>query len=597
MASVSWDTPKGSKEHTLGAETRIGRSPRCEISLSQPGVSGFHARILRDGSRWVLEDTGSKNGTLVNDEPQERCELADGDVIAIGFAALTFHTMEPKENLTLVWKKGTALAAGEEMPTAVFQASTLGGATVGLPDRAGQDTAGQASRGTVTTSLGEILRDDVDYNRVRTVDQDRFTTVVLPGISDDPVQLARRLKASYEIAKATAATLDPSEILDRVLAVLIDLFERADRGFIVLVEPGTGEVSTAAARYRTAGSQANVAISRTALDHAMRTREAMLCRDAATDERLASAQSILGLGIRSMMIAPLVFRDEVLGAVHIDTTRGLHEFSETDLELLAIAASQVAGCLANARLHEKVVASERLAAVGQTLAGLTHCIKNILQGIKGGAYILDLGLQQGNQDRVKSGWEMVRRNNAIMEELVFDLLTYSKERQPEYEPADLNALCAETCELVAERAKGLGVSLAFQPDPSLGQVEIDPRGIRRCLLNLVGNAVDACTASQGSVTVATRAPAEDGLVRVLIHDTGCGMSPETLGKLFTVFFSTKGSKGTGLGLPVTQKIVQEHGGRIDVQSQQGQGTTFTVCLPANATSRERSRQETGGSRQ
>jgi signal transduction histidine kinase len=558
MATVSWDTPDGAKEHALGAETRIGRSPRCEIGLLHPGVSAFHARIVRDGSRWVLEDTGSKNGTFVNDEQRDRFELADGDVIAIGFATLTFHATEPKESLTMLWKKGTALAPSEEMTTAI------------LPVSAPQRPA---------TSLGEILREDVDYSHIRTVDQDRFTTVVLPGISEDPIQLARRLKASYEIARATAATLDQSEILDRVLAVLIDLFERADRGFIVLVEPKTGEVSTAAARYRAAGNPAEAAISRTALDYAMRTREAMLCTDAATDARLARAQSVVGLGIRSMMIAPLVFRDEVLGAVHIDTIRGVHEFSDTDLELLAVAASQMAGCLANARLHEQVVASERLAAVGQTLAGLTHCIKNILQGIKGGAYILDLGLQQDNPDRVRAGWDMVRRNNAVMEDLVFDLLTYSKGREPEYGLTDLNTLCAETCELVAARAKSLSVSLAFSPDPSLGQVEADPKGIRRCLLNLIGNAVDACAEKKAAVAVTTRAPAEDGLVRILVRDAGCGMSPETLRKLFTVFFSTKGSKGTGLGLPVTQKIVQEHGGRIDVESQEGQGTTFTVCLP------------------
>lgn len=558
MATVSWETPEGMIEHTLGTETRLGRSPRCEICLSHPGVSAFHARIAHEDGRWIIQDTGSKNGTLVNDEPQDRCELADGDAIAIGFATLTFHAMEPKESLTLLWKKGTDFAPSQDMTTAILPVSA--------PERP-------------ATPLGEILREDVNYSHVRTVDQERIATSVLPRTGDDPVQLARRLRATYEIARATAATLDPSEILDRVLGVLVDLFEHADRGFIVLVEPMTGEVSTAAARTRVPGTHAAVAISRTALDHAMRTREAMLCHDAATDARLARAQSVLGLGIRSMMIAPLVFRDEVLGAVHVDTLRGVHEFSESDLELLAIAASQVAGCLANARLHEQVVASERLAAVGQTLAGLTHCIKNILQGIKGGAFILDLGLQQGNQDRVRCGWDTVRRNNAIMEELVFDLLTYSKGREPEYEPTDLNALCAETCGLVAERAKGLSVALAFTPDPSLAQVEIDPKGIRRGLLNLIGNAVDACVESQGSVTVATRAPAEDGLVRIVIRDTGCGMSPETKGKLFNVFFSTKGSKGTGLGLPVTQKIVAEHGGRIDVESQEGQGTTFTICLP------------------
>jgi len=565
MATLSWDSPRGREDLHLAAETLIGRSPSNDICLTSPGVSGVHARIIRSGDRWLLEDMGSKNGSFVNDELRARCELRDGDVVGIGQVDLTFHVTpvetampaptEATESRTLVWKKGVG-----ETPIPRGQADATG-------------FTGQ------TTSFGELVRGDVEYNRVSTVDPQLFTTRILPGVSEDPIQLARRLKASYEISRATAATLDQSELLDRVLSALFGIFEDADRAFIVLVDPQTGEMSTAAERQR-GGKSVDMGISQTALEHAMRQREAMLCRDAAADERFAQAQSIVGLGIRSMMIAPLVFQDQVLGAVHVDTVRGIREFSQADLELLFIAASQVAGCLANARLHEKVVAAERLAAVGQTLAGLTHCIKNILQGIKGGAFILDKGINAGNLDRVRSGWDMVRRNNAFMEELVYDLLTYSKQRRPECVPTDVNTLCAEICELSAERAKQNGVALTCSLDPLLGPLDVDPRGLRRCVLNLVANAVDACAGNGGSVTAETKAPTDDGFARISIRDTGRGMSEETLAKLFTVFFSTKGSKGTGLGLPVTQKIIEEHKGRLDVESQEGQGTTFTICLPA-----------------
>ena len=111
-------------------------------------------------------------------------------------------------------------------------------------------------------------------------------------------------------------------------------------------------------------------------------------------------------------------------------------------------------------------------------------------------------------------------------------------------------------------------------------VEIDPNGIKRCLLNLITNAVDACKDRSGAVTVETWGPGQDGLVHVRIKDTGCGMSKETRAKLFTVFFSTKGSKGTGLGLPVTKKIVEEHGGWISFKSELGKGSKFSIYLPA-----------------
>ena len=551
MATLHWNTPEGTAEHPLGANTTIGRSVKNDVCIPLPEVSGLHARVVFAGGAWLLEDANSSNGSYVNGEAQTRYELRDGDVIQIGDVDLTFRAQDPHTPSRIITQ--------DDFPKASRRRAEL---------------AAEAAR------LDDLVAEGPRYSYVDSLDSMQYTTAIQPGALEDPAQLSRRLQASYEISRATAATLDPSEILDRVLTALFEIFEQAERAFIVLVDPQSRALSTAAAKRRVAAKAADLPISRTALEQAMEDRHALLCRDAAADERFAQAQSIMSLGIRSMMVAPLVFRDDVLGAVHIDSVTGIREFTQADLELLAIAASQVAGCLANARLHEKVVTSERLAAVGQTVAGLTHCVKNILQGIKGGAFILDRGLQKGDLQRTQNGWEMVKRNNAFMEELVFDLLSYSKQREPEYASADLNALCADICELSAERARSKSVPLTFEPDPALGPVEIDPKGIRRCVLNLVANAVDAGEAAGGAVTVQTRAPGDDGHVAIRIADTGCGMSQETLDKLFTVFFSTKGSKGTGLGLPVTRKIIEEHGGSIDVQSTQGKGTTFTISLPA-----------------
>ncbi|MFW6162059.1 MAG: ATP-binding protein [Planctomycetota bacterium] len=553
MATLTWETPQGPQEHRLGTVTHIGRAPTNQIALADRGVSGYHARISYEDGQWMLVDEGSRNGTFVNDERQERCALHPGDEVRVGSTVLTFQAGEDSAAVTLVWKKEEASAT--------------------------EVTDEPASAERQATSFDELFHDDIDYSEVSSVDPARLATLVAPRESEDPRQMMRRLRASSEISRATAATLDLSAIMDRVLEALFEIFEDAERAFIVLVDPDSGEVSTAAVKRRVKKRAAQMPISQTALRQAMRTRQAMLCGDAATDDRFAASQSIMSLGIRSMMIAPLVFRDEVLGAVHVDTVTGIKEFTQPDLELLSIAASEVAACVANARLHERMVRSERLAAVGQTLAGLTHCIKNILQGIKGGAFILDLGLQKDNMDRVRQGWEMVQRNNAFMEELVYDLLTYSKERQPAYEETDVNALCADIVAMCGERAREKDVALGFEPDALLEAAELDAKGVKRALMNFVMNAIDACADGGGSVTVRTAAPGDDGMLRITVEDTGCGMPPEVQAKLFSVFFSTKGSKGTGLGLPVSQKIIEEHGGRVDVESAEGEGTTFAVCLP------------------
>ena len=285
-----------------------------------------------------------------------------------------------------------------------------------------------------------------------------------------------------------------------------------------------------------------------------------------------------GFRTRSILCVPLRSRERILGAIEI-LNKIDGPFTQKDLILCQAVAGQAAVAIENAMLHEQMLLKERMAAIGETVAGLSHCIKNILQGVKTGSYLVNLGMEKGDMEFVSKGWEVVRKKNDFMEELVWDLLTLSKPREPLYELTDLNALCEDMCETGSHREEGApGVTVDFRPDPNMSEVEVDGKGMRRCLLNLITNAVDACT-DGGKATVETLAPTDDGKVRVVIRDTGCGMDQETVDKLFTVFFSTKGAKGTGLGLPVTKKIVEEHGGELQVASEKGKGTTFTVLLP------------------
>ncbi len=235
------------------------------------------------------------------------------------------------------------------------------------------------------------------------------------------------------------------------------------------------------------------------------------------------------------------------------------------------------------RLEKELLQSERLAAVGQTVAGLAHCIKNILHGLKGGGYILDIGFKKGETKKFEQGWRMVKSNIARTADLVFDLLSYSKEREPEYEPYSPKKLIKEICDLLQENAKEHDIQLLCEVDPLLTDISIDSKGMYRALLNLTSNAIDACIYDHDldakhkvSITVKKE---KDNTVAFEIKDNGAGMTDEVKKKLFGSFFSTKGSKGTGLGLLVTQKLVHEHGGTIEVISEQGKGSSFIIRLP------------------
>ena len=235
------------------------------------------------------------------------------------------------------------------------------------------------------------------------------------------------------------------------------------------------------------------------------------------------------------------------------------------------------------RLQQELIKSERLAATGQTVAGVAHYVKNILFGLKGGVYLVNLGLKENEADSLKTGWDMLERNMGRISDLVLDLLEYSRERKPEYEKCSPNAIANEVCGLMEASAKEYGIEIIKDFDPSMREVLLDPKGIHRCLLNLVSNAIDACLfdpSEEKKWVVRVKTIFEkDGTVRFEVSDNGSGMDEEVEKKLFTSFFSTKEGRGTGLGLLNTQKIVQEHGGTIAVNSQPGKGSTFTIRLP------------------
>lgn len=235
------------------------------------------------------------------------------------------------------------------------------------------------------------------------------------------------------------------------------------------------------------------------------------------------------------------------------------------------------------RLERGKLDNERLAAVGSTVAQLAHGIKNILTGLEGGMYVVRSGIKKGSTERTNKGWEMLERNVQRITVLVKGFLSFSKGHTPNVTPTDPTLLAQDVVDLYQDAARAAGVKLLYEPPPDMADVSVDPEDIKTCLENLVSNAIDACRASRKEDQVVTVRVAEvDGDLVYEVSDNGVGMDCEIKNKVFTTFFSTKGMGGTGLGLLVTRKIVQEHGGRIEVESVPDQGSVFRVVLPLRA---------------
>jgi len=236
------------------------------------------------------------------------------------------------------------------------------------------------------------------------------------------------------------------------------------------------------------------------------------------------------------------------------------------------------------RLEKRLVQSERLAAIGQTSATIAHAIKNIVGGLKGGMFVVNKGFELSNQDYLQNGWDMVQRNVGKISSLAMDLLTYAKERKPEYRLAEANEVAAEVVELLRTRAEEFKVNLTLEATEGLEPVSMDVSGIHQCLVNLINNAIDACWPEicgheQGQVTVRTRRH-PDWAVCFEVEDNGCGIDENIKERIFTNFFSTKGADGTGLGLMNVQKITREHQGSMEIDSEPGRGSVFRLLLPS-----------------
>ncbi len=232
-------------------------------------------------------------------------------------------------------------------------------------------------------------------------------------------------------------------------------------------------------------------------------------------------------------------------------------------------------------LEKEKIEAERLAAVGQTVAGLAHGVKNVLMGLEGGMYVARSGMKRGDAQRMLDGWRMLEENIERISAFVKEFLEFARGRVPHVEVVDPNAIAEKVCDLFRETAAMKGIEVVFRPDGSIAPAPMDAEGIHACLSNLVSNALDACEISEAQrpqVVVSTRDAR--GVITFEVADNGTGMDYEVKKKVFTNFFSTKqAGKGTGLGLLTTRKIVHEHGGKVSFDSSEGVGSTFRLEFP------------------
>lgn len=519
-------------------EIVMGRSIGTRIRIDDTEVSRQHAAIFHDGTCFRLRDLKSANGTFLNGDRISEAALKNGDSIRLGTTALRFQL-----------------------------SSSPGGRDASQP-----------------TQMVTFVDDSASNQHSAIVQQ-----VEARLTSEWPEQKAG-LDLLYRVAEELVSPFESQEdLLSRILELTLNAV-KADRGCVMLRDPIRRELVPVVYHQHEdqGGEPQQMMISRSITGHVLRHGNAVRTSDALHDTRFGAANSILSSGIREAICAPLRGREDLLGVIYLDTTIPLVDQAsgslsgrlvDEHLKVVLAVARQTALAVETRQYQEALLKAERFAAMGQTVAVLSHHIKNILQGVGGGGYLIRKGVKDGNEAMAEQGLGIVERNHNRISDLVMDMLSFSKERVPDLRPGDVNEVCRDVMELANVRADENGVSLEFRQG-DVPTAHFDSEGIHRALLNIVLNGIDAVAEHEdGRVIVQTEFDGANDVMLVAVTDNGPGIPDDQHTAVFQVFESSKGERGTGIGLPVSRKIIREHGGRIRIEGGPGQGTRFVLSWP------------------
>jgi signal transduction histidine kinase len=522
--------PDRGKRFDLPAEEPqlIGRSSES-LPISDRSVSRRHAELTPDNGAWYLRDLESANGTFVNgNRITDRVKLEPGDQIRCGSTLMTFAltNMDERDNPLQMLDAGMFDVTVERR----------------IP----------ASGDSMILAAPDPMRAAIDHLRV-----------------------------IYDLTSLTAAVTDRDELLNRIMDLIFAELQ-PDRGFILLTSAPDAALDPAVVRYKVKPrtvDEGRIPVSRTIIQHTLERGEGILATNAMNDQRFRSGDSVRAYGIRSAICVPMRVGPRTFGVIHIDSSIANFSFTDEQLRLLSAIGQHTGLALQAVEVIGSRLQQERLAAMGQTVASLSHSIKNILQALRGGADAVELALNKGDLKMAREGWPILARNLDRIFALTQNMLAYAKPRDLEIELVQLRPLIEEVAQLMQPQADRKRVALLLDLADDMPPIPLDPNAVHQALMNLVTNAVEAAPTKTGLVTIRAKFNASDREAEISVLDNGPGIESARQSQIFEAFISTKGQRGTGLGLAVTRKIAEDHGGRLSLQSQHGHGACFVMTLP------------------
>ena len=535
---------KGTEFPVKGSVISIGRASEADFQVHDTLISRIHCRLTYDGGNWYVEDFNSTNGTwMVGQKVNKRVLLPLRTSVRIGNTIFELYDIYAARDETQSFS----------IPFVSYriQPETLA-SSVGLEKRPAP-------------------------------------------VQVDPMRIAReenkRLSAIYKFQNLIAAIFNESELCPRILSAISTIIN-SDRSYLLVYNLATGAFEPVAARVKDVSMSPidPSAIRKVIVDFVKENREAVLSSDAMAEKLRVKVAGVQAVADCTMCV-PMLGKQQLNGMIYLNISGAKEPYTEDDLKLLTVIGHTAGMALENSRLIDFNLRNERLVATGTTAAHLSHYIKNILAGLDGSLNLLRMGIDEEDFGLANESLHILAKNHRRLGNLVLDLLNLTSEQKLNMKIQDIKPILEDVSELLSPQLKQDGITLTFTPNSMRLPLfaEVDSKGIHRVLLNLILNAEHAIQEKRetfeqkdmGNITVDASFTTDKESIVFTVTDDGMGMSPDKVDKIFDLFVSSKGAGGTGLGLTVSKRIIEGHGGTIFATSEEGKGCVMTFTIPVS----------------
>lgn len=532
---------KGTEFPVKAPTITLGRSSESDFQVHDTLISRVHCRLTYEGGNWYVEDLNSTNGTwMVGQKVNKRVLLPLRTSVRVGNTIFELYNIFAARDETQSFS----------IPFVSYRIQ---------PE-------------TLASSVGVEKRS-------------------LP-LQVDPMMIAReenkRLSAIYKFQNLIAAIFNETELCPRILSAISTIMH-SDKSFLLVYNLTTGAFEPVAGRNKDAPMSPvdPSGIRKVIVDFVKENREAVLSSDSMSRVKVAGSPSIT----ECTMCVPMLGKQQLNGMIYLNISSAKEPYTEDDLKLLTVIGHTAGMALENSRLIDFNLRNERLVATGTTAAHLSHYIKNILAGLDGSLNLLKMGIDEKDFGLANESLHILAKNHRRLGNLVLDLLNLTSEQKLNMKIQDIKTILEDVNELLGPQLKQDGITLTFTEDSMKLPLyaDIDAKGIHRVLLNLILNAEHAIQEKRetldqknmGNITVDASFTLDKESIVFTVTDDGMGLKPDKVDKIFDLFVSSKGAGGTGLGLTVSKRIIEGHGGTIFATSEEGKGCVMTFTIPVS----------------